>query len=271
MRIRNIAAAVVTTCGLFLATNAYAGNILIVNGSVGTSEPGTTAAITLNLKTLHEAVGNTVTVSSGIPADFLPYSQIWDIRFSNTFAITADERADYIAFLAGGGGMFVMGENSGFASRNDSIFALINEAGGGDLEFVTPGSTQDVVGPFTGPNAVVEINYAAPGGVSSKGTGDWITKVNGMEQGTGVAWGLGDLANAPLGALTVIFDVNFMQNQYDLPNSQNLTKNLIGFVQDQVDPPGPKPVPDSGATVALLGLGLMGLIQIRKYLSRPAA
>ena len=54
--------------------------------------------------------------------------------------------------------------------------------------------------------------------------------MSGQDRGTGVAWGVGDLSNAPDGALTTIFDVNFMQNQWDLPNSQNLTKNLIGFV-----------------------------------------
>jgi hypothetical protein len=99
--------------------------------------------------------------------------------------------------------------------------------------------------------------------VDSKGTGDWITKVDGFERGTGVAFGVGDLTNAQAGALTLIFDVNFMQNQYDLPNSQNLTKNLIGFVGDQVEPPT-HGVPDAGATFILVGAALIGLLQIRR-------
>lgn len=258
--VATLAAVAVTT-----SASMFAGNILIVNGSSGTSEPSTTANITSNLQSLHTDVGNTVTVSSGIPADLSPYSQVWDIRFSNTFGLTVAQRAQYLSFLQGGGGMFLMGENSSFMTRNNSILSFISEAGGGSLGFVSPSSNQEVVPPFTGPNAVANVNYAAPGGVNSSGSGQWITKVSGSEQGTGVAWGTGDLSNATAGALTVIFDVNFMENSYDVPASQNLTKNLIGFVQTEVDPPA---VPDSGSTILLLGAGLIALFQIRRKVAR---
>ena len=244
-----------------------AGSILIVNGSAGTSEPGTTAAITDNLELLHLAVGNTVTVSSGIPMNLTPYSQVWDIRFSNTFALTVDQRGQYLDFLQAGGGMFLMGENASFPDRNDSVLAMIAEAGGGSLGFVVPDSFQTVLAPFTGPNAVSTVSYAAPGGVDGTGSGDWITKVAGLEQGTGVAWGVGDLSNAAAGALTVIFDVNFMMNSFDLPNSQNLTKNLIGFVQGEVEPPPPQGVPDAASTLLLVGFGLAALSRVRRYLA----
>lgn len=245
------------------ATSALAGNILIVNGSVGTSEPTTTANITSNLDTLHNAAGNTVTVSSSIPGDLTPYDQVWDIRFSNAFAMSAAERANYVAFMAAGGGMFVMGENSGFTARNNSVLALIDEAGGGNLGFVTPAATQIVVAPFDGPNAVTQVTYLAPGGVglNAPGTGQFITKEAAADQGTGVAFGVGDLAAAPAGALTVIFDVNFMENRLSHPEAQLLTKNLIQFVGDQVDPP---PVPDGGSTLALLGLALAGLVMHKR-------
>jgi hypothetical protein len=258
---------VAAAVGLALAaTNVLAGNILIINGSSGTLEPLTTDQITANLSTLHAEVGNVVTVSSGIPGDLSPYSQVWDIRFSNNQALDVTDRANYIAYLASGGGMFVMGENAGFATRNNSVLALISEAGGGNLGFITPVSTQVVLAPFDGPNPVTQITYAAPGGVglNAPGTGQFITKDPLLNRGTGLAFGVGSLSAAPAGALTVIFDVNFMQNrnEYDAQNAQNLIKNLVGFVGDQVEPP--TGVPDAGSTLALLGLALAGLLTQRR-------
>jgi hypothetical protein len=245
------------------ATYAVAGSVLIVTGSSGTSEPDTTFAVYTNLQTLHEAVGNTVTLSSDIPVDLSSYSQVWDIRFSPVFALTAAQQAEYLAYLQAGGGMFIMGENSGFMDRNNSILSLITAAGGGTLTFNgNLAQTQDVIAPFTGPNTVTQVTYAASGGVDGKGTGDWITQVSGQNQGSGVAFGKGDLANAELGALTVIFDVNFMQNGYYLPGSQDLTKNLIGFVQGEVEG-----VPDSASTAFALLFGLAGLAFCKRRIS----
>ena len=133
--------------------NASANSILLINGATGTSEPGTTATITANFQTQATSLGHTVTVSDGIPGSFAGFDQVWDFRFSNIFALTPGQRAQYIAYLGGGGGMFVMGENSSFVTRNDSVLALINEAGGGSLTFITPGSTQTVNAPFTGPRS----------------------------------------------------------------------------------------------------------------------
>jgi hypothetical protein len=261
------ASALMAVIGILSALPVMAGSILIVNGSAGTSEPGTTAAITDNLETLHLAVGNTVTISSDIPANLVPYSQVWDIRFSNTFALSVDQRAQYLDFLQTGGGMFLMGENASFEPRNNSVLAMIAEAGGGSLGFVVPGEVQTVLAPFNAPNAVSTVVYAAPGGVNGTGTGDWITKVDGLSQGTGVAWGVGDLSNAAAGALTVIFDVNFMMNTFDLPHSQNLTKNLIGFVQGEVEPPPPSGVPDAASTLLLVGFGLAGMSRLRRFVA----
>ena len=253
-----LAAAFLALLGVVPA--AWAGNILIINGAATTSEPGTTSRITANLNSLLVAADNTTTISSGVPAVLTGYDQIWDIRFDNNVALTASEQTQYIAFLASGKGMFVMGENATFPTRNNSVLSLITAAGGArvGLQFVVPSSTQIVQAPFTEPNVIPDgnVTYAAPGGVQSPdggqpGTGQFITQDTTVvfNSGTGVAFGPGTLLNAAAGALTVIFDVNFMQGTVDQPDSQNLLRNLIQFV---TEPPEPQPQPT--ITTAASGL-----------------
>lgn len=212
------------------------------------------------------AAGHTTTISDPVPVDITGFDQVWDIRFLSNFeatdnlAITAPQQAQYLAYLHGGGGMFVTGENQAFATRNNSVLSLIAAAGGGSLAFINLGNQlQNVNDPFTGPNAVATVTYASAGGVTSPGTGQFITQLANGSAGTGVAFGVGDLANAPLGTLAAIFDVNFMQGNVNLPNSQDLTKNLIQFIEGEVTPPPPNGAVPEPTTLTLLEVGLIGL------------
>ena len=242
---------------------ALAQNILIINGTTGTSEAGTTANITNNLKTLHEAVGNTVTISDGVPINFSGFSQIWDIRFSNVFALTGAQQTQYLSYMQGGGRVFMMGENNGFSTRNGTIFSLIAAAGGGTLgnggAGTCPSDNQTVNAPFTGPNAVTSIAYACAGAFNGFGTGQWIS--NNGSIGAGVAWTIGTLANATAGSLTSILDVNFMEGNRTFA-MQQLTKNLIGFVNNP-PPPGGNVVPEP-STYLLMATGFAGLLAISR-------
>ena len=240
---------------------ASAGPVLIVNNALNTSEPGTTSAVTNNLTALHIAAGNTVTVVSDLPASLAGYSQVWDVSFDNNAALTVDDRGVYASYLASGGGVFLMGENGSFASRNNSILALIAQLGGGNIGFNSCfDGVQTVRAPFNNPNPVTQVNYAASGCFNTTGTGDWITARTDNTLGTGLAFGVGDLSLAPTGALTTILDVNFMMATFDQPDSQNLTRNLIRFVGDQVAPPR---VPEPGM-LALVGLALVGAAASRR-------
>lgn len=246
---------------LGLTDSALAGQILIINGISTSSEFGTTTQITNNLNSVLTAAGNTTTVVDGFPVSFAGYSQVWDLRFSNSAALNSSQQNQYLSYLQGGGGVFVMGENSNFMARNTSILSLIALAGGGTINFANPNSTQTVLAPFNSPNIIPDgnVTYNAPGGLSSAGTGQFITTDG--TYGTGVAFSKGNLGNATAGALSTIFDVNFMQGIYDQPDSQSLLRNLAGFVADQVEPPSDVPEP---ASLALLALGIAGMRAARR-------
>ncbi|WP_226895856.1 PEPxxWA-CTERM sorting domain-containing protein [Polymorphobacter sp. PAMC 29334] len=199
-----------------------------------------------------------MTVVDMAPLSLAGYQQVWDIRFSNSSPIDSALQTEYVNYLAGGGGIFAMGENASFTTRNDSVLSLIAAAGGGSLSYTIPGDAQTVIAPFTGPNAVSTIQYLAAGGVTTSGTGQFIT--SNASGGSGVAFGVGTLANAHAGALTAIFDVNFLQTDANF-ESQQLTKNLIGFIGQQVG--GTVPEPASWALM-ISGFGMIGTVMRRR-------
>ena len=120
---------------------AHAGSVAIISDA--TPSYGN---ITGNLQTRELAVGNTVSIFSSVPTDLSPYNQVWDLRYKNTTPLTTGEQTQYLNYLQSGKSMFVMGENSGFATRDNSIFSLVSLAGGGTLTLspTTPNNTQQI-------------------------------------------------------------------------------------------------------------------------------
>ncbi len=242
---------------------AQASPILIVHEAAGSYEyASVTQPVLGNLTALHEAVGNTVTAVSALPADLSGYAQVWDLRVLT--ALDASAAASYTGFLQAGGGLFLTGELGGhvYDARNASLLALIDALGGGSLGFhpcTAAESGQTVQSPFTGPNAVSQVQFQAPGCFGGYGSGQWVA--NNGSVGAGVAYEVGTLDNAGAGALVAMLDINFMMNVYDLPNSQNLTKNLIRFLGDQADAPTPVPEPGS---LALVGIAALAAAAVRR-------
>ena len=210
---------------LTLANNA-GGNALIINGAEASSEPELSLNTTNTIDSLLLDSGFETTIANDIPNNISEYEQVWDLRFDNSSAISEAQQEQYLNFLKTGGNLFVIGENSVFKERNNSVLNLIKNAGGGQLNSVLPSSSQQVLSPFDSPNPIADnITFRAPGGVLNAGTGQLIA-VDNSDRGVGVAFTKGSLGNAAAGELTAIFDISFIEDADNNPDIQNLLDNL---------------------------------------------
>jgi hypothetical protein len=239
-----------------LPVTAWAQNALIVHD--GTA--GLEANVVTNLSGKLVAAGYAVTTNVGVPGGSLAgYGQIWDVRFNNTTPLSAGDITAYVTYMAGGGSLFVMGENTGFITRDNSIVALVAAAGGGTITLVSPANTETVLSPFTGPNPVSTITFLAAAGAPSAGNGAFVTR-DGSNMGAALVWGPGSMSSAPAGSLIVVFDVNFLDSGADA-NSQAFSSNLVAYLAAPV--PIGVPVPPS-LILVLLGGGGVALYEIRR-------
>jgi len=245
---------VVTFCTTLFGQN----QALIVHDGTGY---GTGAVSTLQPKL--EAAGYTVTTNVGIPSTSLSgYKQIWDTQFNNTTPLSGADVTTYTGYLNGGGSLFLMGENMGFMTRNNSIGALVLAAGGGTVTFGSPNSTQTVQAPFTGPNAVTTVDYPACGGMSALGQGSAVTK-DGSNLACAGVWGPGSMSNATAGTLIVVLDVNFLQPGASA-TLQDFTRNLIAYLAAPTPiAPAATPVPPT-LLLVLAGGAAAAAMEIRR-------
>ena len=237
---------------------------LIVND--GTA--GLETNVTTNLSADLVLAGYAVTTNVGVPGGSLAgYSQVWDIRYNNTTPLTGSDITAYIGYMAGGGSLFVMGENTGFVTRNNTIVTLISSAGGGSVSVTTPNNNENIFAPFSGPNAVSTITFLAAAGIPSPpGHGNYVTK-DSSNIGAAVVFSPGTLLNALNGSLIVVFDVNFMDPTADA-NSQALLKNLIAYLAapTPIVPVVPFIPAPSSLLLLLTGLAAAGLFVARRKL-----
>ena len=209
--------------GICRATSAP--SALIVMDSTPIIEPNVVANLTSALQAAGYVVPTPVTT---LPGSLSSYRQIWDVRYSTT--LSASDISAYVGYLAGGGSLFVIGENPDDQPlRDTSIVSLIQSAGGGTVSVVDASNVETVLPPFTTtPDAVTSITFTDAGGSASAGTGTYITKDSNADGiGTAIVWRPGSLSSAAAGTLIAVFDVNFMESIADA-NSQALLANLIG-------------------------------------------
>jgi len=193
------------------------------------------------------------TITTGVvPASLSGQQQVWDIRCSTVLA--AGEITTYTNYLVGGGSLFLMGENTGFApARDNSLLAFIGTLGGGTLTLTSSSNTQTAQPPFNG-NGLSTVTFRAIGGTTTPGTGSFVTKDQNDAYGGSLVFSPGSMSNASAGTLIIVFDVNFLDN--DRSASETLfTGNLIAYLA------APAPITGTPAPPTLI-LALMGAMAV---------
>jgi hypothetical protein len=214
---------------LTFAGLSWGANALIVTGATSVIDTDNT-----NLSNKLTTATFTVTTNVGVPAGSLAtYQQIWDTRF-NQIVLSPSDVAAYTTYLAGGGNLFLMGENTGFNTRNFSIVSLIAGLGGGTIAITTPTNNVTVLAPFA-TGITNPFTFQAAAGTSSAGPyGAIATDAAGIAPA--IVYGPGSLTSAPAGSVIIVFDVNFLGTNADA-NSQQLIVNLIGYLAAPVSVP----------------------------------
>ena len=218
MKNKIIALAVLTA--VFTSTAALADDVLIV-GSYG--DAGT------QMKSELEAAGHTVTEASSLPADISNIEQIWDLRINN--AISNADQAIYDTFLQNSGYLYLAGENSSFATRNNSISAFTSTLGGGAVSVGgSPSNAQDANSTYFSSDTSVDFIAAAT--ITNTGGTGRVLASDSNGNPTGMIWigNAGDFSSEYNGTVVVIADINWTQGNYYDANNQVFLQELIGGV-----------------------------------------
>ncbi len=193
--------------------------------------------VMVNLSDALMATGSGVVQSVGVPGSLASYGQVWDVRAFNSAPVSAAEATAYVNYLAAGGSLLVLGENTAYsATRDASVASLVLAAGGGTITPVESSNVETVLPPFAAePDPVTSITYAFAGGSASPGTGAFVTRdTNGDGIGTAIVWAPGTLANAKPGTLIAVFDWDFLNVAYTGtggdPSSLALSANIAGYL-----------------------------------------
>ena len=230
LRIAQMALAVLLTIqGLAWAGPPPGPQALIVHDPSAPQAIPYDSDIVTNLTTHLTGKGFTV-VTNLVPVSLAGYQQVWDLRFTNATPLAASDITAYKAYLAGGGSLFVMGENIFAAiTRDNSIITLVSSLGGGSMNLTEANNAATVLAPFTGPTPLASFMFEAAGGVKAPSRARAIT-LDSSNAAAAVVFGPGMLSSAPAGSLIIVFDVNFLQAANPDPNSQIFTDNLISYL-----------------------------------------
>ena len=151
-----------------------------------------------------------------LPADLTQYSHIWDIGYNSPYIPGPhDPSSKLLSYLQAGGGFFLLGENSQFIYKDNTIETFVGVAGGGT---VTVDESQDPLQVYTvtvQPNFLIanqdnNLPLSAPGLFDAIGTGTPMTSPALAVWYPAVCWETGSLTNAPKGAITSVLDINFI-------------------------------------------------------------
>ena len=214
-----------TALVLGLATAAQADDVLIVGsyGDAGTS-----------IKNELLDAGHTVTEVSSLPSDMTGVDQVWDLRINS--AISSADQAVYDTFLQNSGYLYLAGENTSFATRNNSISEFTSTLGGGAVSVGgRPSNAQDGNDSYFSSDTSVDFIAAAT--ITNTGGTGRVLASDSSGNPTGMIWigNAGDFSSNYNGTVVVIADINWTQsNYYDANNEQFLEELIAGVVAGTV-------------------------------------
>lgn len=151
-----------------------------------------------------------------LAADISNYAHIWDIGYATQ--LTSAVESKYLTYLQNGGALFLLGENSYFDGRDNTISSFMtNVMGAGTVQenlSTPPGPyytsyTETVQSEFLLANNNNSITFNAPNVFDSYGTGTPIA-VGDSGKPSAVIWKTGSMSNATAGAVVSVLDINFL-------------------------------------------------------------
>jgi hypothetical protein len=161
-------------------------------------------------------------------AQISQYAHIWDIGYDTL--ITSAVGNKYLTYLSNGGAIFLLGENSLFIQRDETLVNIIDLAGGGTVTTSNAAlavETASVEAEFRLQNQTPTVQFNAPGSFSNIGAGTILSQ---SSSGVHAAvWKTGSLSGHPTGAIVSVLDINFLVGasvQPDFINNLSIILNV---------------------------------------------
>ena len=195
------------------ATRAEALDVLIYHGNYAYTDS----------KTGLEGKGYTVTGSTSTTvaaaSTLANYDVVFDQLYNNNCGSTC--RANYDTYVKDGGTLVIVGENSSFSTRNNTVISLIENKFGGTLDLGADVYGGEYYSGGTNNTVNTSISGADDGGqyitgseIASTSDGTWVAKTSGGAI-IWMMWRGSSLPSGYTGSVIVTFDINQFQASYD--------------------------------------------------------
>jgi hypothetical protein len=185
-----------------MTSDATADNVLVIHQNYGGAHTNVGSRLTTE--------GHTVTYSTSTTLPSITgYDQIWDLRYQYGYSST--EVTALNNFVKDGGFLMMNGENSGFATRNNSIASVVSATGGGTLTYGSGSNSYTVINSdFSDDTGTVT---GASGSGLTNSQGQYLFKTSSGVIG-GMIWQSADLGSGYSGSIMVTADINMWDSTY---------------------------------------------------------
>lgn len=140
------------------------------------------------------------------------YAHIWDLGYATPYVTSVSNPTNKLyGYLQSGGALMMLGENSVFEDRDNTIEVFVSTIGGGTVTSATNpyGIINSTVQPqFLLSNSNNKVTFENPGLFTSLGAGVNMVSTYGPADYAGAMWKTSSLTGAPNGAVLSVLDVN---------------------------------------------------------------